>query len=155
MVAAGPAGVQTLHAQLYPARVVSGDVSADASPSGFDPTGNAPMFINEVERHGCQGPLNKVTDLPSERCAARATESLLFAHSNGGAFVFACAAHMLELARWAGRRFGGCWSGEIAKVPIMRAKAQDKGFPLCTPHGAEYSRLTRAPGAPRVQHPFS
>jgi hypothetical protein len=113
-----------------------------------------PILAREVGRYVCQGPVDKITDLPNERCGKPATEVFMFAHRDGGAVVFGCAAHAISLARWAGRQFGGCWGSEVSKFQATLESAEKSGLPIATPHKNEYSRLTPVPGAPRITPPF-
>jgi hypothetical protein len=109
--------------------------------------------IRIADSYSCQGPIDQVTDLPSERCGSEASTSFFFPHQDGVVFVFACAQHAMDLGRWTSRRFGGCWGGEVEKVPHLMEESA-KTFPrIDTPHGEEFRKLVPVPGAPEVRMP--
>jgi hypothetical protein len=146
----------SMKAELYPAFVAS---KAEGPPESdepqFDLSIGRPTFVREICRYSCQGAVDKIADLPSERCGEPATDMFMFAHRDGGAVVLGCPSHAIALGRWAGRRFGGCWGTEIAKLTATIEMAEASGFHISMPHKAEYSKLTPAPGAPRIVNPFA
>jgi hypothetical protein len=80
--------------------------------------------------------------------------SFYFPHQAGIAFIFGCDLHALRLARWAGRRFGGCFGAEILKVRLAMEQAQRASTRVDTPHGDEFNSLIPVPGAPTTSSLF-
>ena len=112
------------------------------------------MLTTEGGEFSCQGPVDRVTHLPAESCDERANMSFYFTHQEGIAFIFGCDRHALHLARWAGRRFGGCFGAEIPKVRLAMEQAQKAGNRVDTPHGEEFTSLIPVPGAPTTSSLF-
>ena len=133
---------QTMKMDVVPVAVVK---RASTSPS---PTEAARDFRAErpaSARHRliyqCQGPLDKVTQVPSETCGTTATMSFFFPHQHGIAFLFGCDIHALLLGQWAGRKFGGSFGGEAAKAAVVIEQAESRGVAAQFPHGEEYATL--------------
>jgi hypothetical protein len=103
----------------------------------------------------CQGPIDRVTDLPAETCDEKASTGFYFPHQEGIAFLFGCDRHALAIGGWAGRRFGGCFGGEVAKVPLAMDLARKTFARVDTPHGEEVASLIPVPGAPTTSSLFS
>ena len=120
-----------------------------------DFSSHRPLMTTERSSRRCQGPLNKVTTLPSESCQETATMSLYFPHQEGAAFLFACDQHALSLGQWAGKRFGGCFGGEAEKADVVMRLAAQLYARVDEPHGAEYENLIPVPGAPQTQSLFN
>lgn len=120
-----------------------------------DFSSHRPTMSTDKAVRRCQGPLNKVTRMPSESCSENATTSFYFPHQEGLAFLFACEGHALSLGQWAGKRFGGCFGGDVDKTDIAMQMAAKSFSRIDTPHSAEYGSLIPIPGAPQVQSFFN
>jgi hypothetical protein len=114
-----------------------------------------PRLRAERRDYSCQGPIDRVTDLPAETCGEKASTGFYFPHQEGVAFIFACDRHALALGRWAGRRFGGCFGGEVSKVPFAMELASNAFARVDTPHGDDFTSLVPVPGAPTTSSLFN
>lgn len=145
-----------LKIELLPVFTVStsGAEPEPASQDALDFRKDRPVLKTESGDFPCQGPIDRVTDLPAETCDERASMSFYFPHQEGIAFIFGCDRHALHLARWAGKRFGGCFGAEILKVRVAMEQAQRTATRVDTPHGEEFTSLIPVPGAPTTSSLF-
>lgn len=150
-----PAGT-SIKIDLLPVFTVSaaGAQPEPESPDSLDFRKDRPVLKTESSDYQCQGPIDRVTDLPADSCDERASMSFYFPHQEGIAFIFGCDRHALHLARWAGRRFGGCFGAEILKVRLAMEQAQKTATRVDTPHGEEFTSLIPVPGAPTTSSLF-
>jgi len=149
-------GAEVMKMDLDPILLVQ-QTSADEEAAKVevpDFSSHRPPMTTDKSTRRCQGPLNKVTHLPSESCQEIAAMSFYFPHQAGLAFLFACDQHALSLGQWAGKRFGGCFGGEAEKAETVRRMAAERSIRIDEPHGSEYDRLIRVPGAPHIDSLF-
>lgn len=153
----GASGAQEMKLQFAPAMLVQ-SIPTGSGETSFevpDFKEHRPMLSTDTSTRRCQGPINKVTHLPSERCPARATMAFFFPHQEGIAFLFGCDQHALALGQWAGKRFGGCWGGEAEKADVTMKMAAQSFARIDEPHGAEYDTLVPVPGPPKIEFPIA
>jgi len=142
---------ETMKLETVPVAVVNRATSGPSSTgTARDFRAERPAFERRRLIYQCQGPLDKVTQLPRETCGTTATSSFFFPHQHGIAFLFGCDIHALSLGQWAGRKFGGSFGGEVAKAALVIEQAEGRGVAIHFPHGEEYATLlpvaTPAPG---------
>jgi hypothetical protein len=113
-----------------------------------------PALKSERPDFKCQGPIDRVADLPAETCDQKASMSFYFPHQDGIAFIFGCDHHALQLGTWAGKRFGGSFGAEVAKAVAAMDQAKKTVAHVSTPHGEEFMSLIPVPGAPTTSSLF-
>jgi hypothetical protein len=143
------------HMEMKPVVRVSVTDVAAARPDIQDFRAERPTLDVTVREYDCMGPMNKVTHLPDETCQKHATRSFYFPHQQGLAFLFACDEHAISLGEWAGRKFGGCFGGDVAGAPRAMKLAAQRGAQVDLPHDEEFERLVPVPNPPALSTLFT
>lgn len=120
-------------------------------PNGitFDFGGQPADKPRRTATFACIGPVDSATNRPAETCGKVATKQFFFPHRDGVAFIFACGGHAGSLGAWAGRRFGGCFGGDIAKAQRAMTEAATRFARVDMPHGEGFDALVSVPNPPK------
>jgi hypothetical protein len=134
-----PADALTM--DVLPVMVIGKTDRDQRRPATVEDIADKPVVVRPRTDYQCQGPLDRVTHLPAESCSERAALAFYFPHQAGIALMFACATHAMELGQWAGRRFGGCYGGEVDKTAAVMEGAAGRGIVVRFPHRDEFASL--------------
>lgn len=149
-------GVVRAKVDMFPAALVNepGDSAPDPVDVSPDFRAERPELDIPQADFTCMGPMDRFTYLPAETCSLKATRAFCFPHQEGIAFIFACDQHAMSIGEWAGRKFGGCFGGDVTTAPSAMAMAARSFARVDIPHGAEFESLVAVPNPPRVTSLF-
>ena len=137
---------------MFPASLVNEPGESASAPVDVSPDFRAERPELDIPQADfiCMGPMDRVTYLPAETCSLKATRAFCFPHQEGIAFIFACDQHAISIGEWAGRKYGGCFGGDVTTAPSAMTMAVRSFARVDIPHGVEFESLVPVPNPPRV-----